>query len=210
VNRQGGKTADAQLKCSSLDTCWRNHQVSSSMSSQLTAKPHPRPLWICGGNDPSARLIHRLSRMAREIGLLRSDEQMSGTVTRVPVARVAARLGGRCCGTWSGRRTPLPAADHAERAIDHGESRTSASRLTLREIYANRIPCPTRPAAGSSTPHRRRPSRRTAATLTRPGQAEGPGEPGTGATHVGRPGASRSGEFCNLPGISATPEGPGR
>jgi hypothetical protein len=67
-------------------------------------------LWTCSGNDPSARLIHRLSRMAREVGLLRSDEQMPGTVTRVPVARVAARLGGRC-GTWSGRRTPLPAAD---------------------------------------------------------------------------------------------------
>ena len=30
----------------------------------------------------------------------------------------------------------------AERAIDHGESRTSASRVTLGEIYANRIPLP--------------------------------------------------------------------
>jgi hypothetical protein len=30
----------------------------------------------------------------------------------------------------------------AERAIDHGECRTSASRVTLREIYANRIPLP--------------------------------------------------------------------
>jgi hypothetical protein len=28
VNRQGGKTADAQLKCSSPDTCRRNHPVS--------------------------------------------------------------------------------------------------------------------------------------------------------------------------------------
>jgi hypothetical protein len=28
--------------------------------------------------------------------LMRSDEQMPGTVTRAPVARVAARLGGRC------------------------------------------------------------------------------------------------------------------
>ncbi len=66
------------------------------MSSELTAEQHPHPYGHVAGNDPSARLIHRLSRMAREIGLLRSDEQMPGTVTRVPVARAAARFGGRC------------------------------------------------------------------------------------------------------------------
>ena len=33
----------------------------------------------------------------------------------------------------------------------------------------------------------------------------GPGEPGTGATQVRRPGDSRSREFCNLPGRKSDP-----
>jgi hypothetical protein len=103
----------------------------------------------------------------------------------------------------------------AERAIDRGESRTSASRVTLREIYANRIPLPDPACRGLVVD--------TADQLIAAGQAaeqqprsharnkrNEPGEPGTGATQVRRSGASRSREFCNLPGRNATPEGPGR
>jgi hypothetical protein len=65
---------------------------------------------------------------------------MHGTVTRVPVARVAARLGARC---WDlGGEHHCRRLIDAERAIDHGENRTSASRVTSREICADRIPLP--------------------------------------------------------------------
>jgi hypothetical protein len=99
----------------------------------------------------------------------------------------------------------------AERAIDHGECRTLASRLTLREISTNRKPLPDPACRGLVD---------TADQLIAAGQAaeqqprsharnkrNGPGEPGTGARHVRRPGASRSGEFCNLPGKNATRKG---
>ena len=77
----------------------------------------------------------------------------------------------------------------AERAIDHEESRTSASRLTLREIYANRIPLPdpacrglvdTRDqliAAGQGAEQQPRSHARN--------KRNGSGEPGTGGQPIG-------------------------
>ena len=72
---------------------------------------------------------------------MRSDEQMPGTVTRAPVARVAARLGGGV-GTGVGGEHHCRRLIDVERAIDHVETRTSASRVTSREIYPNWIPLP--------------------------------------------------------------------
>jgi hypothetical protein len=112
--------------------------------------------------------------MEGEVGLLRSDEQMPGTVTRVPAARVSVRL-GIGVGSGLGGEHHCRRLIDAQRAIDHGESRTSASRITSREIYANRIPLrdsACRGLADNRSVDRRRPSRRTAATLTRSGQAE--------------------------------------
>jgi hypothetical protein len=123
--------------------------------------------------------------MEEEVGLLRSDEQMPGTVTRVPAARVSARLGVGV-GIWSGRRTPCRGLIDAERAIDHGESRTSASRATSREIYANRIPLRDPACRGladiadqwiSAGQAAEQQLRSTLGT-----SGAGPGEPGTGAS----------------------------
>ena len=102
----------------------------------------------------------------------------------------------------------------AERAIDHEESRTSASRLTFREIYANRIPLPD-PACPALVDAADQLIAADQAAEQRPrsharNKRNGPGEPSTGATHVRRPVPADRGEFCNLPGIDATAEGPGR
>jgi hypothetical protein len=99
--------------------------------------------------------------MAREVGLLRSDEQMPGTVTRVPVARVAARLGGRC-GTWSGRRTPLPAADR--RRAGHrprGKPNLGVEGHLARDL--RQPDSPPRPGLSRTRRHRRSADRRQAA-----------------------------------------------
>jgi hypothetical protein len=79
--------------------------------------------------------------MAREVGLLRSDERIPGSVARA-LRLLGLRRGlGVGVGTWSGRRTPL-AADRRRAGHRPRGCRTSASRVTLREIYANRIPLP--------------------------------------------------------------------
>jgi hypothetical protein len=106
---------------------------------------------------------------------MRSDEQMPCTVTRAPVARVAARL-DEVLGPGVGGEHHCRRLIDVERAIHHVETRTSASRVTPREIYPNWI-SPPRPGLSQTRRHRRsadrrRPSRRTAATLTRPEQAE--------------------------------------
>jgi hypothetical protein len=164
------------LRCSGLSITRHVPTDSRSFLSALGSADRqaaPTSLWTWGGNDPSARLIHRLSRTAREVGLLRSDEQMPGTVTRGPGARLRRGLGVGV-RAWSGRRAPLPRLIEAERAIDHEESRTSA-------------------------------------TLTRPQRAErARANPALEQRKSDVPGASRSREFCNLPGRNATPEGPGR
>jgi hypothetical protein len=172
-------TADAQLKCSSPDTCRLITLLIGVESADRQAAP--TSLWTYGGNDPSARLVHRLSRMAREIGLLRSDEQIPGTVARVPVAWAAAWL-GLGVGTWSGRRTPLAAnrrrAGHRPRGMPNLGVEGHLAR-DLRQPDA-----PPRPGLSRTrrrhrrSADRRRPSRRTAATLGTSGTS--PGEPGTG------------------------------
>ena len=89
-------------------------------------------------------------------------------------------------GIWSGRRTPCRRLIDAERAIDHGESRTSASRATSREIYANRIPLRDPACRGladiadqwiSAGQAAEQQLRSTLGT-----SGAGPGEPGTGAS----------------------------
>jgi hypothetical protein len=105
--------------------------------------------------------------MEGEVGLLRSDEQMPGTVTRAS-----------------------------------------------REIYANRIPLRDPACRGLAY---------TADQWIGAGQAaeqqprsharnkrSGPGRTQHWSKQVRRHSASRSREFCNLPGRNATPEGPGR
>ncbi len=164
------------LRCSGLSITRHVPTDSRSFLSALGSADRqaaPTSLWTWGGNDPSARLIHRLSRTAREVGLLRSDEQMPGTVTRGPGARVAARLGGRCSGlVWEASTTT--AADRG-RAGDRPRGKPNLSH--------------------AHTPATSGTARANPALEQRKSDV---------------PGASRSREFCNLPGRNATPEGPGR
>ena len=64
---QRGKPPGSQLHCSSPDTYRRKHPVCQVVTSQLTAKQHPRSLRTAGKQLALGRgLIHRFSRMATD------------------------------------------------------------------------------------------------------------------------------------------------
>jgi hypothetical protein len=111
------------------------------MSSQLTAKQHPRPY------RHVAAMIHPRG-LSTGCRAWRGRSACCGRMSGCPALSRAFRLLGLRrglgvgVGTWSGGEHHCRRLIDAERAIDHVESRTSASRVTLREIYANRIPLP--------------------------------------------------------------------
>ena len=111
------------------------------MSSELTAEQHPRAY------GHVAAMIHPRG-LSTGCRAWRGRSVCCGRMSRCPALSRAFRLLGLRrglgvrVGTWSGRRTPLLGLIDAERAIDHGECRTSASRLTLRAISTNRNPLP--------------------------------------------------------------------
>jgi hypothetical protein len=145
------------------------------MSSQLTAKQHPRPY----GHVAVVTHLRGLSTGCRA---WRGRSACCGRMSRCPALSRAFRLLGLRRGlgvgveTWSGRRTPLPAADRRRAGHRPRESRTSASRVTSREIYANRIPLPDPAGRGPvDTADQMIAAGQAAerqATLTRPEQAE--------------------------------------
>jgi hypothetical protein len=166
------------------------------MSSQLTAKQHPRPY------GHVAALIHPRG-LSTGCRAWRGRSSCCGRMWRCPALSRAFRLLGWRrglgvgVGTWFGRGTPLPAADR--RRAGHrprGKPNLGVEAYLSRDL--RQPDSPPRPGLSRNRRHRRsadrrRPSRRTAATLTRPEQAERAGRTRHWSNACQTSGASRSG-----------------
>ena len=185
------------------------------MSGQLTAKQHPRPY------GHVAAMIHPRG-LSTGCRAWRGRSACCGRMSRCPALSRAFRLLGLRrglgvgVGTWSGRRTPLPAADR--RRAGHrprGKPNLGVEGHLARDL--RQPDSPPRPGLSRTrrrhrrSADRRRPSRRTAATLTRPEQAErARANPALEQRKSDVPVPAGRGSSATCQEKNATPEGPGR